>query len=85
MDPRLQELADRTVDEALDGTQPPIEMALVSLEPRTGFVRAMVGGREFSPEDGQVNLALGTCAFPPNEAVTRSTWPPAAGSRTASS
>ncbi len=39
-------------------------MALVSLEPRTGFVRAMVGGREFSPEDGQVNLALGTCAYP---------------------
>ncbi|MDP9420031.1 MAG: penicillin-binding protein [Actinomycetota bacterium] len=85
LDPRLQELADRTVGEALDGTQPPIEMVLVSLEPRTGFVRARVGGREFSPEDGQVNLALGTCAFPPNEAVTRSTWPPAAGSRTASS
>ncbi len=67
LDPRLQELADRTVDEALEGTQSPIEMALVSLDPRTGFVLAMVGGREFSAEAGQVNLALGNCAFPPPE------------------
>ncbi len=81
LDPRLQELADRTVDGALEGTQPPIDMALVSLEPRTGFVRAMVGGREFSTEDGQVNLALGNCALPPPEVrdkvdVAASCWDP---------
>ncbi len=81
LNPRLQELADRTVDAALDGTQTPIEMALVSLEPRTGFVRAMVGGREFSDTSGQVNLALGNCAFPPPEArdkvdVAASCWDP---------
>ena len=81
LDPRLQELADRTVDEALEGTQSPIEMALVSLDPRTGFVRAMVGGREFSAEAGQVNLALGNCAFPPPEVrdkvdVAASCWNP---------
>ncbi len=81
LDPRLQELADRTVDEALEGTQSPIEMALVSLDPRTGFVLAMVGGREFSAEAGQVNLALGNCAFPPPEVrdkvdVAASCWNP---------
>ena len=65
--PRLQELADRTVDEALQGTTSPIEMALVTLEPQSGFVRAMVGGRDFSESGGQVNLALGNCAMPPEE------------------
>ena len=67
LNPRLQELADRTVDATLEGTSPPIEMALVTLEPHTGFVRAMVGGRDFSEADGQVNLALGNCAEPPDD------------------
>jgi penicillin-binding protein 1A len=40
-------------------------MALVSVEPQTGYVKAMVGGRDFAAPDGQVNLALGKCAFPP--------------------
>jgi penicillin-binding protein 1A len=34
-------------------------MALVSVEPSTGFVRALVGGRDFNAS--QVNLALGAC------------------------
>ncbi len=81
LDPNIQELAERTVAEALEGTQSPIDMALVSLEPDTGFVRAMVGGREFSAEEGQVNLALGNCAFPPPEVrdkvdVAASCWNP---------
>ncbi|HET7722185.1 MAG TPA: transglycosylase domain-containing protein [Acidimicrobiales bacterium] len=59
LDPRLQGLAVDSVRKALSGTNPPLEMALVTVEPGTGFVRAMVGGRDFSKS--QVNLALGNC------------------------
>ncbi|HET9444463.1 MAG TPA: transglycosylase domain-containing protein, partial [Acidimicrobiales bacterium] len=64
LDPRLQLLAERSVAESLKGTQYPLEMALTSVEPRTGYVRAMVGGRDFSGPQGQVNLALGKCHRP---------------------
>ena len=59
LDPRLQGLAEASVADALDGTDPPLEMALVSVEPTTGFVKALVGGRDFNAS--QVNLALGAC------------------------
>ena len=38
-------------------------MALVSIEPQTGHVRALIGGRDFSQD--QTNLALGGCQTPP--------------------
>lgn len=57
IDPRLQDLAEDAVSNALDGTAPPLEMSLVSVEPSTGFVKALVGGRDFSVS--QVNLATG--------------------------
>ena len=60
IDPRLQEAAEASVAEALKGTSAPLEMALVSLDPTTGLVRALVGGRDF--ERSNVNLALGNCA-----------------------
>ncbi|MGI8984960.1 MAG: transglycosylase domain-containing protein [Acidimicrobiales bacterium] len=59
LDPRLQSLAVESVKKALSGTSAPLEMALATVEPGTGFVRAMVGGRDFSKS--QVNLALGNC------------------------
>jgi penicillin-binding protein 1A len=59
LDPRLQGLAVESVKKALSGTNPPLEMSLVTVEPGTGFVRALVGGRDFSKS--QVNLALGRC------------------------
>lgn len=59
LDPHLQQLAEQAVSEGLSGTGPPVEMALVSVEPGTGLVRALVGGRDFSRS--QVNLALGGC------------------------
>lgn len=59
LDPRLQRLAEESVARTLQGTRPPLEMALVSVEPATGFVRALVGGRDF--ESSNVNLALGGC------------------------
>jgi penicillin-binding protein 1A len=61
-DPALQAKAEAAVSEALKGTSAPLEMALVSVDPKTGFVRAMVGGRDFARS--QVNLALGHCATP---------------------
>jgi len=65
LDPRLQLLAQETVARQLDGTKPPLEMSIVTVEPPTGFVKAMVGGRDFGAARGQVNLALGKCNSPP--------------------
>ena len=59
LDPKLQTLAEESVKKALSGTSPPLEMALATVEPGTGFVKALVGGRDFSKS--QVNLALGNC------------------------
>ncbi len=66
LDPRLQKLAKDTVAKALEGTRSPLEMALVTVEPATGYVKALVGGRDFAAS--QVNLALGAC--PARQAVT---------------
>ncbi|MFP5320033.1 MAG: transglycosylase domain-containing protein [Acidimicrobiia bacterium] len=69
LNPSLQAKAEAAVKEALSGTSAPLEMAMVSVDPRTGLVRALVGGRDFAKS--QVNLALGNCAGPvqpkPNE------------------
>jgi penicillin-binding protein 1A len=61
VDPRLQAAAEAAVSAGLGGTGPPLEMSLVSVEPATGLVKALVGGRDFN--DSQVNLALSR--FPP--------------------
>jgi penicillin-binding protein 1A len=57
IDPHLQAQADAAVAAELEGTAPPLEMSLVSVEPATGHVKAMVGGRDWNAS--QVNLALG--------------------------
>jgi penicillin-binding protein 1A len=54
-DPRLQVAAEAAV-RRLDKPKDP-EAALVAVEPQTGFVRALVGGRNW--DASQVNLALG--------------------------
>ena len=59
IDPSMQAKAEAAVNEALTGTTAPLDMALVAVEPKTGLVRAMVGGRDFAKS--QVNLALGSC------------------------
>ena len=63
LDPKLEQEAEASVATTLDGTSPPLEMALVSIEPQTGHVRALVGGRDFSQD--QTNLALGGCQQAP--------------------
>src|SRR3954447_8656701 len=62
LDPTLQSEAEASVADALKGTKAPREMSLVSIEPQTGFVKALVGGRDFGTS--QVNLALGACPPP---------------------
>ncbi|MDQ3462009.1 MAG: penicillin-binding protein, partial [Actinomycetota bacterium] len=57
LDPRIQAEAERSVAETLDGTEAPLEMSLVAVEPLTGFVKGLVGGRDFA--SSRVNLALG--------------------------
>ncbi|MEO7836520.1 MAG: transglycosylase domain-containing protein [Acidimicrobiales bacterium] len=59
LDPVLQDQAEASVREALKGTAAPLEMSLVAVEPPTGYVKALVGGRDFAAS--QVNLALGGC------------------------
>lgn len=60
LDPKLQEHAEEVVRTTLPNPDDP-EAALVSIEPQTGFVRALVGGRDF--EVNKVNLALGPEGF----------------------
>ncbi len=57
LDPALQEAAVAAVATQLEGTEAPVDMSLVSIDPATGHVRAFVGGRDWSAS--QVNLALG--------------------------
>ncbi len=71
LDPRIQADAEKAVADALEGVAPPIDMAVVAVDPTTGFVRAMVGGRDFTAVGGQVNLALGKCALAPPEVADR--------------
>ncbi|MGH9157741.1 MAG: transglycosylase domain-containing protein, partial [Acidimicrobiales bacterium] len=59
LDPALQAQAEVSVAETLLGTAAPLEMSLVAVEPPTGYVKALVGGRDFAASE--VNLALGGC------------------------
>ena len=60
LDPAVQAAAYSAVRSTLAGTSPPLDMALAAVEPSTGFVPALVGGRGFGTTT-QVNLALGGC------------------------
>jgi penicillin-binding protein 1A len=79
IDPAVQKAAEDSVKDTLKGINPPIDMSLVSVEPPTGFVRAMVGGRDFyNGATANVNLALGGCpkaeGRPENIKVAAACW-----------
>lgn len=57
LDLELQEMAEETIASRLKGTESPLEMSLVTVDPKTGWVVAMVAGRDY--EKSQVNLATG--------------------------
>jgi penicillin-binding protein 1A len=56
IDPRLQAAGEASVADTMRATRSPLEMSLVSVDPATGMVKALVGGRDFAAS--QVNLAL---------------------------
>lgn len=56
LDPHLQELARKAIAQILNRPGDP-EASLVAIDPRTGRVLAMIGGRDYSTS--QVNLAMG--------------------------
>jgi penicillin-binding protein 1A len=77
LDPEAQANAERALSEQLpDGELPKLSAALVSMEPGTGNVRALIGGRDYYPKGcddesddqkpvcrhAKVNLALGSVA-----------------------
>jgi len=57
LDPEMQEAAEKAVSDTLNGTPPGVNMSLVAVEPQTGYVNALIGGRDFATS--KVNLALG--------------------------
>jgi penicillin-binding protein 1A len=58
LDPHLAALAKDKVNEILPDTNGKFTAAVASVDPATGAVRALVGGRDF--DISEVNLALGT-------------------------
>lgn len=79
LDPAVQAAAEAAAAKARAGVAPvklqpphpqagqadtPFEVAMASIEPPTGFVKAIVGGADFYAPGGQVNLALGGCYRP---------------------
>jgi penicillin-binding protein 1A len=75
LDPAIQHAADFAVNTTLSGSAPPVDMALAAVQPQTGFVEALVGGRGFGGKapGEQVNLALGGCTPPSKGARVVST------------
>ncbi len=76
LDPEIQENAERAMSSQLpDGVLPKASAALVTVEPGSGRIRALIGGRDYYPEScedpsstnpicrhAKVNLALGSLA-----------------------
>ncbi len=60
LDPDIQRVAEAAKTEKLPQNLSGIEGAVVTLDTRTGAVRAMVGGQPFAPGRNEVNLALAT-------------------------
>lgn len=57
LDPTLQAHAEAARD-TLPGTKIGIDAAIVSLDAKTGAIRAMVGGEGFKPRVAEINMAL---------------------------
>ncbi|MEK4876575.1 MULTISPECIES: transglycosylase domain-containing protein [Paenibacillus] len=61
LDPDMQHAAENAVDKEMDQTSD-LETALVSIDPRTGYIKAMVGGKNY--RTNQFNHALATTRQP---------------------
>jgi len=61
LDPDMQHAAEQAVDKEMD-QKSDLETALVSIDPRTGYIKAMVGGKNY--RTNQYNHALATTRQP---------------------
>ncbi|WP_340006020.1 PBP1A family penicillin-binding protein [Paenibacillus sp. FSL K6-0276] len=61
LDPDMQHAAEHAVDQEMD-QKSDLETALVSIDPRTGYIKAMVGGKNY--RTNQYNHALATTRQP---------------------
>lgn len=61
LDPDMQQAAEEAVDQGMDPNSE-LETALVSIDPRTGYIKAMVGGTNY--RSNQFNHALATTRQP---------------------
>ncbi|OZQ73461.1 transglycosylase domain-containing protein [Paenibacillus odorifer] len=61
LDPDMQHAAENAADKEMDQTSD-LETALVSIDPRTGYIKAMVGGKNY--RTNQYNHALATTRQP---------------------
>lgn len=61
LDPDMQQAAEEVVDKEMDADSE-LETALVSVDPRTGYIKAMVGGKNY--RTNQFNHALATTRQP---------------------
>lgn len=72
LDPRVQEQAEATIRETTEGVENRVtttaegaeihhtlQMSITAVEPPTGYVRALVGGKDWNLPKGQVNMATG--------------------------
>lgn len=55
LDPRMQEAAENSISEALPNASDPYA-SVVAIEPATGYVKALVGGRDY--EEERFNIAI---------------------------
>lgn len=55
LDPHVQDLAEEAVNRKLNSLPENLECALVAIDPDTGFIQAMVGGRDY--KTNEFNLA----------------------------
>ncbi|HVA72962.1 MAG TPA: transglycosylase domain-containing protein [Acidimicrobiales bacterium] len=72
LDPAVQNAAYAAVRQTLSGTSDPLEMSLAAVEPSTGFVPAIVAGRDYGGKGpySQDNLAIGGCDPQPSKTAS---------------
>ena len=58
IDPKIQKIAERELTQGVASHGRKLEGALVSIDPKTGQIVAMVGGRDPSPGNGTFNRAV---------------------------
>ncbi|MCL6561147.1 MAG: penicillin-binding protein, partial [Firmicutes bacterium] len=56
IDLKMQEAAEQALTQGLSGSDPQLNGALVAVDPKTGYIKAMVGGRDYGKS--QLNRSL---------------------------